>query len=931
MNPEKWEKAKAIFDKAANLETTDQEAFLKEACADDTELLDLVKSLLTADAEAGSLIEHPLLDFSREEDSASGKHIGPYKLVRRIGHGGMGTVYLAIRDDDQFKKQVALKLIKRGMDTEEVIKRFRSERQILASLDHAGIARLLDGGVTEDALPYLVMEYVQGQPIDEYCDDHKLKIAERLELFRKVCASVQYAHQNLIVHRDLKPSNILVTREGEIKLLDFGIAKLLNPSLLPVSIPLTQTGIKNMTPEYASPEQVKGDAITTASDVYSLGVLLYELLTSHRPYRLKSRSPWEMEQVICQQEPEKPSTAITHDEEIPGLDGTAKRKITPKSVSEKRDVKLEILQKRLSGDLDNIVLMALRKEPHRRYTSVEQFSEDIRRHLEGLPVVARKLTRTYRTRKFVERHKAGVIAAAITILALIGGLVGTTWQAQIAEKERSRAEQRFNDVRKLANSFLFEFHDAIDHLPGSTEARKLVVEKALEYLSNLSKEAEDDTSLKVELASAYYKISKIQDDRYYGGLGKPSDALQSCERAIELYEQIINMNPEHTKAQNELARNYLQKGDMLIKLGKIADAMQNYQKSLTIRQKLVANNRQDIGLQRALAVSYQRVGDTSGNPRFSNLGDTEAAFANYEKMLDIYKRLNAENPDIKGIYHSIGISYEKFGNLYEAKGDFPKALEYYQKELNIFKEVASTDPTNVRYQRDLGIGYAKVADILSKMEKYSEALVYQRNIIPIWEKITIADPQNISAKRDLGRAYGVEGYFLMKSGDMENSTASYQKALGLLSTAYEADTLNLRILNYYRNNLERLAQVELKRNRFIKANKYMQRALKLRRSLANRSNATSGHLNEYAWALLTCKPSSLRDPQTALAYANRAVKMSEEKSPNFLDTQAWAYFRTGNLQKAIEIEQKALSMIPENSPLRSDFESALKTFQAGLE
>jgi serine/threonine protein kinase len=274
---------------------------------------------------------------------------------------------------------VALKIIKRGMDSEEIQRRFKAERQILATLAHPNIARLLDGGVTEDGLPYFVMEYIDGQPIDEYCDSHKLTTKERLELFRKVCSAVQYAHQNLVVHRDLKPGNILVGSDGEPKLLDFGIAKLLNPNLSPLSLPMTATMMQILTPEYASPEQVRGEPITTASDVYSLGVLLYELLTGHRPYQLKSRIPQEIERIICESEPLKPSTVITRVEEITTSDG-ASGQLTPESVSQKRDGKPDTLRKRLAGDIDNIVLKSLRKEPQRRYTSVEQFSEDIRRH-----------------------------------------------------------------------------------------------------------------------------------------------------------------------------------------------------------------------------------------------------------------------------------------------------------------------------------------------------------------------------------------------------------------------------------------------------------------------------------------------------------------------------------------------------------------------
>jgi serine/threonine protein kinase len=316
MQNEKYRQAKTIFAHAMELPGHERDAYLEDACAEDEDLLKFVNDLLASDAEAGSFVEHSPLASAQPEASYIDKLIGPYRIKREIGRGGMGVVFLAVRDDDQYQKRVAIKLVKRGMDTEEIIKRFRNERQTLAALDHPNIARLLDGGTTEDGLPYFVMEYIEGKPIDEYCDTHKLTTLERLALFRKVCAAVQYAHQNLIVHRDLKPSNILVTAEGEPKLLDFGIAKLLNPELAASSIRFTLSVMQLMTPEYASPEQVRGEVITTASDVYSLGVLFYELLTGHRPYRLKSRLQNEIVRVICQEEPEKPSTVITRIEEV---------------------------------------------------------------------------------------------------------------------------------------------------------------------------------------------------------------------------------------------------------------------------------------------------------------------------------------------------------------------------------------------------------------------------------------------------------------------------------------------------------------------------------------------------------------------------------------------------------------------------------------
>ena len=420
-----WERIQELFAAAVDLPANERGAFLDQQCGGDETLRREVQSLLDSDEQAHSFIEQPaaaqapeLLGEASSDTALAGRSFGPYEIVREIGRGGLGAVYLAIRSDGEYRKEVAIKLIRRGLDTEDILRRFRNERQILAQLDHPNIARLIDGGTTDDGLPFFVMEYVKGEPISAYCDTHQLGTSERLKLFRKVCSAVTYAHQNLVIHRDLKPSNILVTADGEPKLLDFGIAKLLTAD---DELMFTQTapGLRAMTPEYASPEQVRGERITTASDVYSLGVLLYELLTGQKPYRLKTRTAEEVSRAITDQEPERPSTALA---------ASADSKINrPAS---------------LSSDLDNIVLMALRKEPHRRYASVGQFSEDVRRYLEGLPVVAHKDTIPYRATKFIQRHKVGVAAAAVIALTLVGGIIATGWQAKRAtEQARIAAEQ----------------------------------------------------------------------------------------------------------------------------------------------------------------------------------------------------------------------------------------------------------------------------------------------------------------------------------------------------------------------------------------------------------------------------------------------------------------------------------------------------------
>lgn len=447
MSPEQWARLKDLFRVAIECDPTMRAAYLDEACADDTVLRAEIGSLLASHDRAENFIESPAFADAVKAltespaERIAGRRVGSYRLIREIGRGGMGTLYLAERADEQYEKLVAIKVVRRGMDSEEILRRFYNERQILASLDHPNIARLLDGGTTEDGLPFIVMEFVEGVPVMDYCDQRRLTINERLRLFRTVCAAVQNAHQNLVVHRDLKPSNVLVTPDGTPKLLDFGIAKVLSPEFSTLTTDNTRTDLRVLTPDYASPEQARGERLTTASDVYSLGVMLYELLTGHRPYRSLNAPPHELARLICEQEPTKPSTAVTNIEVVPHVgDAKAQATITSESVSLARDTQPDRLRRQLSGDLDNIILMALRKEPARRYATVGQFSEDIRRHLDGLPVAARKDTFKYRATKFLRRNRLGVAAACVVVLSLLGGMLTTVWQARAARREKANAE-----------------------------------------------------------------------------------------------------------------------------------------------------------------------------------------------------------------------------------------------------------------------------------------------------------------------------------------------------------------------------------------------------------------------------------------------------------------------------------------------------------
>ncbi len=479
MQVQNFHRVRDIFQAALDRPPEERTAFVEELCGDDLELLVEIKRLLIAHDHDPDFLEQPAMRGKPIDllvGQWDGRLIGAYEIQREIGRGGMGIVYDALRADDTFRKRVALKVVRPEASSDGVIRRFHQEREILASLDHPNIARLLDGGTTPDGLPYFVMEFVEGEPINRYCDERKLNITERLQLFRTVCSAVQFAHQNLVIHRDLKPGNILVTVEGTPKLLDFGIAKLVREHKSDQTVTrFTAAGVHPLTPEYASPEQILSRPITTATDIYSLGVVLYELLTGFRPYRLKELSLHEIAREVCEQEPMRPSAIV----ERPFQDKESSELISAEAASASREGKPARLKRRLSGDLDNIVLKALKKDPAQRYASVEQLSDDIRRHLEGLPITARNDTTVYRVRKFVRRHKIGVAAAMAVMAAMIGAVAVTRRQADLAavqareaHLQRDRAEEQKQVAGRQRQRAEYEAHRAtLNSLEAETQKR----------------------------------------------------------------------------------------------------------------------------------------------------------------------------------------------------------------------------------------------------------------------------------------------------------------------------------------------------------------------------------------------------------------------------------------------------------------------------
>jgi eukaryotic-like serine/threonine-protein kinase len=787
MEPERWKRIEDLYHAALDQDESARTLFLQLSCQGEESLRREVESLLYYGLRADKFIETPALELAAESFANQdpdgrtmlGRRIGQYELVTKLGSGGMGEVYRGVRADDQFQKQVAIKLIRQGYDTALIVRRFRIERQILASLEHPNIASLLDGGTSEDGLPFFVMELVEGQPIDRYCATHKLDIRERLKLFRSVCEAVQYAHQNLVVHRDLKPQNILVTEQSVPKLLDFGIGKLLNSSQPRPGGDRTVTLLPIMTPDYASPEQVRNEAITTATDVYSLGAILYVLLTGRRPYRVNSTSLNEMVNAICSSEPEKPSTAVirrSDDED---------RAASPSSSDASSSIEFsqenaEKLRRELSGDLDNIILKALRKEPALRYVSVDQLSEDIRRYLEGLPVNAASGTLQYRARKFVRRHRAGVTAAILIAIGLIAGATVIVREARIARFQQQRAERRFQDVRALANSLMFDVHDAIKDLPGATKARKLLVDRALHYLDSLASDEGNDVSLQKELATAYEKVGDVQGDPYSANLGDTTGALASFKKALAIRGSIERSGDHSEDAEQFLAADYHRLGLISNSRGDCPGAMEYFRKAFTIKERVLNPSPES---QESLAGEYFSMGQCQSFTR-----DYQGALDSYRKAAKIRETIVFSSPELQANMQTrLAGTYGYMAGAFSKLGDFDQAISMQTKAMSILKSLSQADPGNATYTHYIGESYYWMGYYEQKKNELPAALANLQQALAGFQRISAADPAEVRARRYIGYCYTHIGAVQSAMGRSTEAMINLHKGLDVAQQMQRGD------------------------------------------------------------------------------------------------------------------------------------------------
>ena len=719
MDAADWTDAEAIFAAALDVAPAERAALLRARCGQRAALRSEVESLLASHDRAGEFLDAPAIDaavYSGPE--MTGRMVGAFRLIEPIGRGGMGVVYRAERVTSEFTQQVAVKVIEAPLVSPEMLRHFKTERQILAGLHHPHIVTLLDGGISQDGFAYLVMEYVEGVPITTHADANGLRLEERLRLMQRVCGAVQYAHQHGVVHRDLKPSNILVTPDGMPKVLDFGVAKLVDRSNSGASGTTTGLWERGLTPNYASPEQLRGLPVTTVCDIYALGVLLYELLAGVRPYETAGKPLDEVLRLVTDAEPRRPS-------------GAAAERAPERS-------------RALRGDLDAIVLKAMSKEPARRYASAQELSDDLHRYLEGQPVVAREPSLGYLFAKAAQRHRAAFAAAAISIVALVAALGISLWQRHLAVVERNRATARFNDVRQIANAMIFKIDSAVQPLPGSTPLRRQIVGEALTYLERLRSDPNRDDGLSLEMARAYHRVGDVQGNQSVPNLGDREAALDSYRRATELLRPITASPSVGRDATVELGRIEISYATVASVAGRREEAVVALADAATHAESLMrANSGDDDARRLAGSVAFQR----------ASLSSNADALPHFDRALEIFGALLAEKPGDPDRQRNVALAEKYIGTNYDDKGDFGNALAHYLRARALDEQRLSAQPSSRSAQFDLAIDLSNVAFAEWQAGHVPEAAAHYEQSLEMRKRLAESDPSDVLARSRVAYAH----------------------------------------------------------------------------------------------------------------------------------------------------------------------------------
>ncbi|MGA3125868.1 MAG: protein kinase [Candidatus Korobacteraceae bacterium] len=892
---ELFQRVETIFQEALLTSEALRPALLQLMCKGDATLLEDVRSLLKAHECEELATASCQSEAARSPESLPDqRRIGPYELDRLVGRGGMGAVYLAHRADGQFEQQVAIKLIDLPFVTSLFRERFRQERQILARLSHPNIARMLDGGVSEDGELYLVMEYADGLPIQRYCEQHSLSIRERIELFKSVCAAVRFAHQNLVVHRDLKPDNIIVLKDGTPKLLDFGTAKLLTAADGVAEGEFTRQGFYSYTPNYASPEQILGQPISTASDIYSLGVLLFLLTTGVAPYELKEFTTGEMIRVICEEQPPRPSEKAAS--------GT------------------------LDSDIDAIVMKALRKEPEERYASVDQLIADLQAYLDGRPVAAHQGSFRYHAGKFARRNKLALTGSALLCLSVVAGIGGVVWQARIANVERSKAEARAEDLRKLSNQLLSEIDEAIQKIPGSTPAQKLLVSTVLEHLDRAAKDASDDPQMELDLANAYTRLANVQGNPYDQNIGDAQGALRSLDKAHSITTTLLRQQPQNAAAAHALGWVQQSQSEVLWGTGKTQEAVSTMRLAAATYEELASRPGAKVEALMDAATAYGGLGDELGQSGTASLSDSVAALAAFHKSLELDERIIQLDPGFSRALRGVAVNHMKIANI-TAETDPAAALPEYSRAIEGMNALPDEARKALSNQRILLSMLRKNGMALKEVGRYQEALSYMEQVRPMMESFFKADPNDTRAGNDLfvlleneaecfeDRA---EGVFAEAKTDRHSDAASALKILSEAQSLVE-HLLQIRPDSVYWQSSQGLLLVRIGAQQWAlhqtqEALESARKGVAILKNVGKQQNAQGSDLDAVATGFTIVKPERLRDPQLAVECAERMVEMSRHQKPGFLLTLARAYRAAGQPGKAREAANEGLALLPAATP-----------------
>jgi len=750
VNP--WLKIREILEEALELAPDQRLAFVARACAGDAALQSEVEQFLRYQDEAEpelSLRECMEGASHPAEEAPDPERIGVYRIVRRIGEGGMGVVYLAEREDGEYRQQVALKALKSGPRQTQLLQLFRRERQILAQLEHPNIARLMDGGTAGGQI-YYVMEYVPGSPVTAYCQENQLSIRQRLGIFCRICDAVSYAHRKLIIHRDIKPENILVTSEGAPKLLDFGLAKVFQEGTqrdLDASVTIGPM----LTPAYASPEQVRSEHLSTATDVYSLGVVLYELLAGRNPQAQKSQSPMEVCRTILEVQPPPPSRATAHNR-----------------------------NRLLTGDLDDIVLMALRKEPDRRYTSVDELRADIERYLAGFPVRASRGRFAYRARKYILRHRWGLAVSAVALLTAIMAVATIWWEGRQAEK-------RFNEVRALAHSVIFELHDSISQVPGTLAARKLIVERGLEYLRSLEASRPREKEMQLELAAAYQRIAEAQSS-HIGGLGDTGGALESYRAAHRLLESVLHAHPNDPQALEALSNADYRLAGVLEERGDEASRRKAGREASALEWQL-AKLKPEMPKYRAVAL-YLDAYDLTMQ------GEWKSVNPLLEQSSALLETALRQTPGNEVLQDELADDYDTMGQACNQLNQMTCALENFKRTSQLRAEMLARNPKDTQRIMNLAYDLIDLGWVEHRVGQQRQAIADEQRSIELQQGLAAADPQDWTARTEVAKALVTLGLTYRDGNDFGNAVECLSRAAEIFAASAKSDPGSQATLYY---------------------------------------------------------------------------------------------------------------------------------------